>query len=135
MPFRSTTRASRARSGCSSAACTSRSTASSAPAPSRPCIAFQSAHGLSADGVVGSGTWNALGLPGHHPLLKRGRKPHFHHTRRTERHAATHHGHTKTRNAPHALVRLLQRHLHVATDGVFGPGTKAAVEPSRAHTT
>ncbi len=85
---------------------------------------FQSAHGLSPDGVVGAGTWKALGLPGDHPLLKRGRKPHFHHTHRR----ATHRGHTRARSAPRALVRLLQRRLHVSVDGVFGPGTLAAVE-------
>jgi len=36
---------------------------------------FQRSRGLTVDGVVGPGTWTALGLHGHHPLLRRARRP------------------------------------------------------------
>jgi lysozyme family protein/predicted heme/steroid binding protein len=46
------------------------------PGTKRALKRFQRAHGLSADGVAGPATWSALGLRGHHPLLRRGRGGH-----------------------------------------------------------
>jgi lysozyme family protein/predicted heme/steroid binding protein len=46
------------------------------PGTKRALKRFQRAHGLSADGVAGPATWSALGLRGHHPLLRRGRSGH-----------------------------------------------------------
>jgi peptidoglycan hydrolase-like protein with peptidoglycan-binding domain len=98
------------------------------PGTKAAVIAFQTAHGLPGDGVVGTETWHTLGVPGHHPLLKLGRKAKagVHHAR-SHRHAS-HHGATHTRSAPHKLVRLLQHRLGISADGVFGPGTLASVQ-------
>jgi Putative peptidoglycan binding domain len=41
------------------------------PGTSRAVKRFQRRHGMVADGVVGPGTWTALGVRGHHPVLKR----------------------------------------------------------------
>jgi predicted heme/steroid binding protein len=46
------------------------------PGTKRALKRFQRTHGLSADGVAGPATWSALGLRGHHPLLRRGRGGH-----------------------------------------------------------
>jgi lysozyme family protein len=40
------------------------------PGTRRALKRFQRAHGLTADGVAGPATWSALGLRGHHPLLR-----------------------------------------------------------------
>lgn len=42
------------------------------PGTKRALMRFQRAHGMVADGIAGPATWGALGLPGHHPILKRG---------------------------------------------------------------
>jgi cell wall-associated NlpC family hydrolase len=42
------------------------------PGTKRALKRFQRAHGMVADGIAGPATWSALGLRGHHPLLRRG---------------------------------------------------------------
>jgi lysozyme family protein len=68
---------------------------------------FQRRHGLHADGVVGAATWR---------MLRR----------------SLHHRHTVARatrvTGRGSSVRLVQRRLGVAPDGVFGPGTSRAVK-------
>jgi peptidoglycan hydrolase-like protein with peptidoglycan-binding domain len=85
------------------------------PGTKRALKRFQRAHGLTADGVAGPATWAALGLRGHHPLLK---------ARRSSAHRAHRHHHHSSRAG---AVRLLQRRLGIAADGVFGPGTARAL--------
>jgi peptidoglycan hydrolase-like protein with peptidoglycan-binding domain len=71
---------------------------------------FQRRHGLHADGVVGAGTWR---------MIRRSI-----HRRRTVARSASAPTRVATRGAS---VRLLQRRLRIAVDGVFGPGTARAV--------
>ena len=73
---------------------------------------WQRSHGLVADGIAGPSTRTALGLgPG--PVLKR---------RGGERSAR------RSRSDRGGGVRALQRRIGVAADGVFGPGTEAALK-------
>ncbi|TML01875.1 MAG: peptidoglycan-binding protein, partial [Actinobacteria bacterium] len=90
------------------------------PGTKRALKRFQRAHGLTPDGVAGPATWAALGVRGHHPLLKARRAAHRAH----RRHHASH----------GSAVRLLQRRLGIAADGVFGPGTARALRAfQRSH--
>ena len=73
---------------------------------------WQRSQGLVADGIAGPSTRTALGLgPG--PVLKR---------RGGERSAR------RSRSDRGGGVRALQRRIGVAADGVFGPGTEAALK-------
>src|SRR5258705_13523473 len=78
------------------------------PGTKRAVKRFQRSHHLHADAVVGAATWRAI--------VRRGS---------TAAHGGTSHT---------SAVRLLQRRLGIAADGVFGPGTKRALMRfQRAH--
>ena len=85
------------------------------PATERAVKRWQRRHGLVADGIVGPQTRSAMGL-GSGPILKR-----RHGTSRRSGRA----GVTRRRAGG---VRALQRKVGVPADGVFGPGTEAAVK-------
>jgi peptidoglycan hydrolase-like protein with peptidoglycan-binding domain len=86
------------------------------PGTKRALKRFQRAHGMTADGIAGPATWAALGVKGHHPILKQARRA---------RPARSRARSTAPRGSS---VRLLQRRLGIAADGVFGPGTKRALK-------
>jgi hypothetical protein len=84
------------------------------PATERAVKRWQRRHGLVADGIVGPQTRSAMGL-GSGPVLKRKRS--------RGRSGRTHH-----RSHEGGGVRSLQRRIGVPADGVFGPGTEAALK-------
>jgi peptidoglycan hydrolase-like protein with peptidoglycan-binding domain len=91
------------------------------PATQRALKRWQRAHGLTADGIAGPNTRAALGL-GSGPVLKRkrsGGRGGRSHARRASSHRHAHGG---------GGVRSLQRRIGVPADGVFGPGTEAALK-------
>ena len=83
------------------------------PGTARKVRSFQRRHDLTADGVVGAGTWR---------MLRRVRA-----ARRSASTPATSGARRVRVTGRGASVRLLQRRLGVAADGVFGPGTARAV--------
>jgi cell wall-associated NlpC family hydrolase len=75
---------------------------------------FQRRHRLHADGIAGPATWD---------MIRRAARAHRA-SRRTHRSRRASRPRVQTRGA---AVRILQRRLGVAADGVFGPGTARAV--------
>jgi len=101
---------------------------------------FQERHGLTGDGEVGHTTWSALvhAARGHsssrhghgHAHGARHHHTRAHHTpahHTPASHTRAHHGHRARVSTRGAVVRMLQRHLGLHADGVFGPGTRRAV--------
>jgi peptidoglycan hydrolase-like protein with peptidoglycan-binding domain len=85
------------------------------PVTERALRRWQRAHGLVADGIAGPNTRAAIGLgPG--PVLKR---------KAGANRAASRSGGGSRRGGG---VRALQRRIGVTADGVFGPGTEAALK-------
>jgi peptidoglycan hydrolase-like protein with peptidoglycan-binding domain len=84
------------------------------PATERAVKRWQRRHGLVADGIVGPQTRSAMGL-GAGPVLKR-------------RGGGSGGRRTARRSRGGSDVRALQRKVGVPADGVFGPGTEAAVK-------
>ena len=89
------------------------------PATQRAVKRWQRRHGLVADGIVGPQTRSAMGL-GSGPVLKRKRSG-----SRSRRGSA---GRAHHRSHGGGGVRSLQRRIGVSADGVFGPGTEAALK-------
>jgi hypothetical protein len=84
------------------------------PHTERALKRWQRSHGLVADGIAGPNTRAVLGL-GAGPVLKR---------RSGGSRGARRSGHRRSGGG----VRALQRRIGVPADGVFGPGTEAALK-------
>jgi peptidoglycan hydrolase-like protein with peptidoglycan-binding domain len=89
------------------------------PATERAVKRWQRRHGLTADGIAGPQTRSAMGL-GSGPVLKRKRSG--------SRARRGHSGRANHRSHGGGGVRSLQRRIGVPADGVFGPGTEAALK-------
>jgi hypothetical protein len=87
------------------------------PATERSLKRWQRRHGLVADGIAGPQTRSAMGL-GSGPVLKRKRSG--------ARRGRAGRAHQRSRGG--GGVRSLQRRIGVQADGVFGPGTEAALK-------
>jgi peptidoglycan hydrolase-like protein with peptidoglycan-binding domain len=85
------------------------------PATERALKRWQRRHGLVADGIAGPQTRSAMGL-GAGPVLKRKRGGSGGRSRAGRSHRGG------------GGVRSLQRRIGVPADGVFGPGTEAALK-------
>ena len=81
------------------------------PSTTRAVKRFQRRHGLHADGIVGPATWT---------LIKRVR---------ARQRGSSHRGRGGARsvNSRRGAVRVLQRRLGLAVDGIFGPATARGV--------
>jgi peptidoglycan hydrolase-like protein with peptidoglycan-binding domain len=90
------------------------------PDTERALKRWQRAHGLTADGIAGPNTRAALGI-GSGPVLKR---------KRAASGGRTRAGRSGGPRRAHGGggVRSLQRRIGVPADGVFGPGTEAALK-------
>jgi len=88
------------------------------PATERAVKRWQRRHGLVADGIVGPQTRSAIGL-GSGPVLKRKRSGSRGRRGSAGRSHRSHGG---------GGVRSLQRRIGVPADGIFGPGTEAALK-------